>query len=127
MSSVVFDASTLLILINREPGRDAVSAIGSDIVMSAVNYAEVVTKLAFGRMSRDEIDDVVVGYRLTVAPLTESLAMTAGLLVARTRHKGLSLADRACLALAMELRLPVITADRAWAGLDLGIDIRLIR
>ena len=109
MSSVVFDASTLLILINREPGSDAVSAIGSDIVMSSVNYAEVVTRLAVVRMSRDEIDDVVVGYRLTIAHFTESLAMTAGLLIARSRHKGLSL------------------ADRAWAGLDLGIDIRVIR
>jgi ribonuclease VapC len=45
----------------------------------------------------------------------------------RIRHYGLSLGDRACLALAMELKLPVVTADRAWIDLDLGIDICVIR
>ena len=127
MSSVVFDASTLLISLKREPGQEAVNAIDDDIIMSSVNYAEVVTKLALSHVVSDEIESAVAEYSLTVAPFTERLAVAAGLLVARTRYKGLSLADRACLALAMDLRLPVITADRAWADLDLGIDIRLIR
>jgi len=127
MSSVVFDASTLLISINREPGLEAVSNIHDDIVMSSVNFAEVVTKLAVHRMAPEEIENAIADYPMTVVPFTQRLAMMAGLLVARTRHRGLSLADRACLALAMELGLPVVTADRAWADLDLGIDIRLIR
>jgi ribonuclease VapC len=127
MSSVIFDASTLLIAINREPGQDAVKAMDADIVISSVNYAEVVTKLALGRMSLDEIDNAVVGYRMTVVPFTERLAMMAGLLASRTRRRGLSLGDRACLALAMDLKLPVVTADRAWADLDLELDIRQVR
>jgi PIN domain nuclease of toxin-antitoxin system len=127
MSSVVFDASTLLISINREPGLEVVSAIEDDIVISSVNYAEIVTKLAIGRMSPDAIENVVAEYPVTIVPFTHRLAVMAGLLVSRTRHRGLSLGDRACLALAMELKLPVVTADRAWADLDLGIDIRQVR
>lgn len=127
MSSVVFDASTLLVSIKREPGQEAVNAIDDDIVMSSLNYAEVVTKLVLGHVRADEIESTVAEYGLTVAPFTERLAVATGLLVARTRHRRLSLADRACLALAMELGLPVITADRAWADLNLGVEIRLIR
>ena len=127
MSSVVFDASTLLVSLKREPGQEAVNAIDDHIVMSSVNFAEVVTKLVLGHVRSDEIESAVAEYDLTVAPFTERLAVAAGLLVARTRHLELSLADRACLALGMELGLPIVTADRAWADLDLGIDIRLIR
>ena len=127
MTSVVFDASTLLISINREQGLEAVDAIEDDIIVSSVNFAEVVTKLSARPVSAEVIEGVLGEYQLTVAPFTERLAMITGMLLTRTRHRGLSLADRACLALAMELALPVVTADRAWADLDLGIDIRLIR
>jgi PIN domain nuclease of toxin-antitoxin system len=127
MSSVVFDASTLLISINREPGLQAVSAIEDKIVISSVNYAEIVTKLALGRMSPEAIEDAVAEYPVTIVPFTQRLAMIAGLLVSRTRDRGLSLGDRACLALAMDLKLPVVTADRAWAALDLGVEIRQVR
>lgn len=44
-----------------------------------------------------------------------------------SRHLGLSLGDRVCLALGQRLALPVITSDRRWADLDCGIDVRLIR
>lgn len=127
MSSVVFDASTLLASINREPGQEVVSAIDDEIVISSVNYAEIVSRLALGRMSSEVIEAAVAEYQMRVAPFTERLAMIAGLLITRTCHLGLSLGDRACLALAVDMRLPVLTADRVWADLDLGIDIRLIR
>ena len=127
MSSVVFDASCLFILIKQEPGVDAVDAIDGDIVMSSVNYAEIVTKLALGGGSRGTIENILAEYMMTVVPFTERLAKTAGLLVTHTRRRGLSLGDRACLAVGMELGLPVITADRAWGNLDLGVEIRVIR
>ena len=129
MSRFVFDASTLLVSINREHGFEAVDAIvdADDVVISSVNVAEVITKLALRGSADGDIAAALGVYRLTVAPFHEVSATAVGLLVRRTRHRGLSLADRACLALAMELRLPVVTADRAWAELDLGIDIRLIR
>jgi PIN domain nuclease of toxin-antitoxin system len=127
MTSVVFDASTLLMSVNRETGWESVDALDDDIIISSVNFAEVVTKLTLLDTSRDTIDRLVPDYQLTVPPFTSRLAALAGLLVKRTRHRGLSLGDRACLALGMELGLPIVTADRVWAELDLGLDIRLIR
>jgi PIN domain nuclease of toxin-antitoxin system len=44
-----------------------------------------------------------------------------------TSHLGLSLADRACLALALRLGLPIVTADRAWAELELAVQVQTIR
>jgi PIN domain nuclease of toxin-antitoxin system len=78
-------------------------------------------------MSPEAIEDAVAEYPVTIVPFTQRLAMIAGLLVSRTRDRGLSLGDRACLALAMDLKLPVVTADRAWAALDLGVEIRQVR
>lgn len=129
MSSFVFDASTLLISINNELGCEAVDAIveADDVVISSVNWAEVVTKLVLQGSRESQTDAALAPYRLTVVPFGRDSAALAGGLVARTRHRGLSLGDRACLALAIELRLPVITGDRAWADLDLGIEIHLIR
>lgn len=46
---------------------------------------------------------------------------------ATTRQLGLSLADRACLALARQLSLPVLTADHAWAEAALELEVKLIR
>lgn len=127
MASVIFDASTLIISVNREVGWEAVQALENDIVISAVNFAEVVTKLTLLGTPRDAIDRLVPRYQLTIPPFTRRLAALAGLLAKRTRHRGLSLGDRACLALAIELGLPAVTADRAWSDLDVGVEIRLIR
>ncbi len=60
-------------------------------------------------------------------PFTADHAETAALLRARTRERGLSLADRACLALALDRGLKVVTADRAWAELGLEVKVELIR
>ena len=60
-------------------------------------------------------------------PFTPQQAETAAWLWSHTRNHGLSLADRACLALAMDKGLPVITVDRAWARLSLDIEIRVLR
>jgi PIN domain nuclease of toxin-antitoxin system len=129
MSSFVFDASTVLVSINKELGYEPVDAIveSDDVIISSVNLAEVVTKLVLKGSADSQIDAALAPYRLSIIPFSQVGATRAGLLAARTRHRGLSLADRACLALAMELGLPVVTADRSWADLDLGIDIRLIR
>ena len=66
-------------------------------------------------------------FRLTVEPFDHARAVDAGVLVAKIRHRDLSLGDRACLALALELGMPVLTGDRAWRDLDIGVDIRIFR
>lgn len=64
---------------------------------------------------------------ITFADYDEDLALAASKLRPATRHKGLSLGDRACLALAIREGATAITTDRAWADLDVGCHIEVIR
>jgi ribonuclease VapC len=127
MAECVVDASAILALMQREPGADLVADAISRGVASAVNLAEVAAKLAERGHTDARVRDRVERLRLDVAELTIEDAFLAGLLRPLTREAGLSLGDRACLALAQRLGKPAVTADRRWAALDLGIKIELIR
>jgi PIN domain nuclease of toxin-antitoxin system len=127
MISGVLDSSALLAYLNRERGVDVVAAIMSNAVVSSVNLAEVVTKLVTRGETLDGARTALSVVQLQIIDFTRSLAEQAGGLVTRTRSKGLSLGDRACLALAQREGVPAFTADRAWASLDIGVEIRLIR
>ncbi len=127
MISGVLDSSALLAFIHGEPGAEVVARVIGDALVSSVNLAEVVTKLVTRGGSLDSAR-VVLGVAIVdVVDFTRPLAEEAGGLVLRTRLKGLSLGDRACLALAQREGVPAFTADRAWASLDIGVEIRLIR
>ena len=127
MASAVLDTSALLAYLHGEPGADMVAALIGDALVSTVNVAEVVTKLV-GRGGSLERAQAALGViDLDVVDFTRGLAEQTGGLVALTRSRGLSLGDRACLALAIRENLPAITADRAWAGIAVGIEIRMIR
>lgn len=95
--------------------------------ISAVNYAEVVTKLIDRGMTPEGIADSLIDMDLDVRAFDPAQAEQAGLLRSRTRQAGLSLGDRACLALAAQLGLPVVTGDKAWARLDLDIPVEVFR
>jgi ribonuclease VapC len=127
--SPVLDASAVLALINREPGHDHVAALLSGAVVSTVNWAEIVQKLAqHGHPDPTSVAEGIRSLGVRVEPFTPADAVRAGLLWSKTRHAGLSFGDRACLAVTQ--RVPegeAITADRAWATLDLAIPVRLIR
>lgn len=127
MADCVVDSSVLLAYLNGEPSAVDLEEILFSADLSAVNFAEVVSKLT--EMRRDPVlaQKLVETFQLTIHPADEAMAFRAGGLRAETRHLGLSLGDRFCLALAGRLKLPVLTADRAWAELDLGLDIRAIR
>jgi PIN domain nuclease of toxin-antitoxin system len=127
MASAVFDASALLAHIGQEPGSDGIDELAVEALMSAVNLAEVFAKLAERGLSQDEADMIVYRYRLEVVPFDEEMARQTGALRPATKALGLSLGDRACLALARRERLPILTADRSWAKLDLGIPIKVMR
>src|SRR5215203_26516 len=126
MGEVVLDASAILAVVNREPGADRVVAVSDGATASALILAEVVSWLAARDTPVDQIHGTVAAFNLVIQPFHHARAVAAGLLISKTRHQGLSLADRACLALAIELGLPVMTADRHWRDLDLGVDVRLI-
>lgn len=129
MSRSVLDASALLALLNREPGYEQViRAIADGAAVSTVNLAEVVTKLSDRGAMEGEIRAALDALRLEVLAFDGELAYQTGLLRPPTRQAGLSLGDRACLALGRVLGLSVITAERGWVGLQhLGVTIHLIR
>ena len=125
--TVVLDASALLMLLNGEPGMAAVVEVLPRAVIGAVNVSEAVAKLADGGMPGPDIQEAIEGLGLDIVPFDAELALATGLLRPLTRSAGLSLGDRACLALGMRLHVPVLTADRSWAGLDLDVEVRLLR
>lgn len=127
MSEIVLDASALLAHILKEPGGDAVGATLADARASAVNLAEVVQRLSDRGLDDRHISELLDELPCRIDPFTAVDGRSAGLLRRDTRRRGLSLGDRACLTLAMSLNLPVLTADRAWAELDLGVEVVLIR
>ena len=128
MSRIVLDASALLAVLNREPGADRLTPqLLGMATSSTVNLAEVQSKLVDRGLSPDD------AWEATLSPIREAMAFTAeqakstGSLIAQTRALGLSLGDRACLALALALNAPVYTADKSWKNLKLGVRIHVIR
>lgn len=125
--SWVLDSSALLALLQNEPGAGVVRPAVDGAVISSVNWSEVVQKsLASGT----EATGLLEGFEaagLTVLPFDAEDADLAARLWFQTRSYGLSLGDRACLATGLRARAPVLTADRTWTSLSLGVDVRPIR
>lgn len=124
---VVLDSSAILAAINIEPGASRVAELLPRSRLGSVNLAEVVTKLVEGGMSDPEVDELLHGLDLNVIAFDTVQATIAGKLRAATRSAGLSLGDRACLALALQLGATAVTADRAWSKVDVGVTIELLR
>jgi len=127
MAEAVLDASALLAVINGEEGGEKIRSLLIDGLVSTVNFAEIAARLSDVGMPADEIAEVIGLLGVRLVPFTEAQALMSGVLRPRTRHLGLSLGDRACLALALDRGVQAITADRAWAGLDVGVRIETIR
>lgn len=123
----VLDASAILALFNGETGCDAVARLGRGGFLSAVNATEVLTKQHDLNVPFDTAVELLDGLQLSIVGFDTSRAVAAARLRPMTKALGLSLGDRACIALAIELSLPVLTADRPWQRLDLGVEIQLIR
>ncbi|MFI4988239.1 MAG: type II toxin-antitoxin system VapC family toxin [Alphaproteobacteria bacterium] len=124
---IALDASALLAFLLRERGHELVARHLSEACMSTVNLSEVL-----GRFMRHGHQAELIGARLTATPIewvpfSERQAEIAASLVPMTQAAGLSLGDRACLALASERSIKAVTADNAWTRLDLGIAIEMVR
>jgi ribonuclease VapC len=121
------DSSVLLAVILAEPGWQAWVPLIERGVISAVNIAEVVARLVDRGVPEAPLNQLLRVAELTVVPHDLEQALESGRLRALTRHAGLSLGDRACLALARTHGLSVLTADRVWATLALDVPVELIR
>ena len=124
---MVLDSSAVLAVLWAEPGASKVMAHLERARISAVNAAEVVSRLVERGASDAAAEAALPDLMVEVIPFDAAQALAAGLLRRATRAAGLSLGDRACLALARSENLAAVTADRAWAGLDLGVAVELIR
>lgn len=129
----MLDASALLCYLNGEDGAEVVEeALGDGAWIGMVNWAEVLSKTAEEGGDPEVLESRLtelglLGGVLRVAPFTRDEALTIGRLRPLTKGKGLSLGDRACLALGLRLELPIYTADRIWEGLGVGAEVRLVR
>ncbi len=107
MNRVVLDASALLAILNQESGAETLTPeLLSAAAISTVNLASPIRE---------------------AVPFSSEHARLAGDLVAQTRALGLSLGDRACLALGLALKVPVYTADKSWKKVKVGARIHVIR
>lgn len=128
MSRAVLDASALLALLRQERGHEKLTDdILRDSAISTVNLSEVQSKLVSAGMDPDAIWSGAVSVVKEVIPFTAEQARITGDLIAKTKHLGLSLGDRACLALGLLSNAPIYTADSSWTKLKLGIRILPIR
>jgi PIN domain nuclease of toxin-antitoxin system len=127
VAEAVLDASALITFLRREKGADKVAGVLTRSCMSAVNLAETYAKLIeYGKPLEDVVYQVE-RLRIPVIPFDAELSQITASLWKPTRNAGLSLGDRACLALALKLSLPAFTAESAWEKCSVGVKIVEIR
>src|ERR1035441_10769393 len=126
MSRVVLDASVVLAVLGSEPGVAQVIPLLGESAISTVNLAEVHGKLVSKGVPKNEAWKAVLSLVREVIDFDLQQSKLVGELLAETRSLGLSLGDRACLALGAVLKAPVYTTDRAWKALKVGVEIRVL-
>jgi len=127
LADVVLDASAVLAVLNGEPGADEVSVHLPGAHLSAVNAAEVAGKLVDGGAGAEAAGRSLDRLGVRIVPFERDDVVPVADIRAESRSAGLSLGDRACLALARRLDLPALTADRQWKDIQVGVEVRLIR
>jgi ribonuclease VapC len=126
-SRIVLDASAFLAVANREPGAELVYPRLKESMMSAVNAAEVLQKLAEKGMSHKKAGEYLRQFVQEIGDFDYQQAELVAALAPKTLPLGLTFADRACLALGSLRGVTVVTKDQAWTQADLGIPVEVIR
>ncbi len=124
----VLDASALMAYFRQEPGGDVVAdLLTSEARVSSLNWSEVHQKLGRLGLDADMLTTRLLDVGVKVEPFDQADAVVASKLYRATSPGGVSLADRACLALGYRLGVPVYSADRQWSRIDVCADVRMIR
>jgi ribonuclease VapC len=123
----VLDASAVICILGNESGASEIENLKSAAVISSVNYAEVVSKLKERGGSDHTIDEAMASMTLTVIDFNLVQAVRCGRFRAATKVAGLSLGDRACLALAAERKAVAVTTDKTWLTVDVGVEVKVVR
>jgi PIN domain nuclease of toxin-antitoxin system len=113
------DASAVLAYLYGETGADKVEPLLENSIISRINATEVLTKLVYDGLTIDEAKETFDKLTLEVVEFDGDQSLKAAELRLPTKHLGLSLGDRCCLALAILENLPAVTADKNWASLTL--------
>jgi ribonuclease VapC len=127
MTEVVLDASALIALLRKEPGAEKVTAVLSKSCISSVNLAETLGKMVEYGKPLEAVRFQVERLDIPVVPFDTEQANIAASFWKATRLVGMSLGDRACLALALKLSLPALTTEMEWLKCDLGVKVVKIR
>lgn len=127
MQNIIFDSSAVLALLKQEDGHEVASAYLEQAIISTVNVSEIISVLVRDGVYSNEVSNYLESTFLHIEDFNLNQAKIAGSLFDKTKKYGLSFGDRACLALAKEKKLPVLTADKVWKKVDVGVDIKLIR
>jgi ribonuclease VapC len=126
VSDAVLDSSAVLAVILEEPGAERVEPLLPGAKVSAVNLGEVAAKLRDLDMPEATVETVLSGLQIDVRAHDRDAAIASGFLRPATRRAGVSLGDRACLALAATLGLPALTADRSWQSVADAVGVRVM-
>jgi ribonuclease VapC len=127
MSAIVFDSSVLIAILRQEPGSEVGEQSLNEALISTVNLAEVATYLARNSVPTETINEALAAFPIEVVPFDQEQGLIAGYLYPACKSRGLSLGDRACLALAKSKCLSVLTADKAWLELEIDVSVESIR
>lgn len=127
MAEFVLDASALIAFLREEPGAEKVEAVLTRSCISAVNLAETYGKMVEYGKPLEAVAYQVERLRIPVVLFDEEQARISASLWKASRAVGLSLGDRACLALALQTTLPALTTEREWEKCDLGVQVVKIR
>lgn len=128
MTGVVLDSSAVLAMLRREPGGDSVAGNLESAIISAVNLHEVAKEMFREGAVASDIRATLDALALDVRAHDTEAAYRAAQLYAPTRKYGSGLGDRSCMALALELALPILTTDQAWKKVEIdGLELRHLR
>jgi PIN domain nuclease of toxin-antitoxin system len=128
MSKIVFDASTLIALFAKETGYEFIKKQMKDAIISSVNIAEVYKYcIETQNLSEDEAKKLVKLSDIKIIEFTSDQALISASLITKTKQYGLSLGDRACIALGISGEYDIITCDQIWQKLDVDVKIMMAR